>query len=83
MPWSNSRGNDHVVSPIGGSSLLTRAQLLLDIPLIDFGRRSEASTKRVTGELKRTLDLAEITANVGRHRGLLHQPNYFLIVNRR
>jgi hypothetical protein len=54
--------------------------LLLDISLIDFGRRSEPSTKGVTGELKRTLDLAEITANAGRHRSTLHQPSHFFVI---
>jgi hypothetical protein len=56
------------------------SQLLLDISLIDFGRRSEASTKGMTGKLKCTLDLAKITANPGRHRGPLHQPSHFLVI---
>lgn len=34
----------------------------------------------MTGELKRALDLAEITANPGRHRGPLYQPRHLLFV---
>lgn len=56
------------------------AKLLLNVALIDLGRRGEASAQGMAGKKFRTLRLAKITSHTCSQRSTLYQACNFLVM---